>query len=1177
MSRPRIPKAAQRLARSAELHLLAGEFDQAERAIENALSSLSQSVRRLPRRPRNRVRLFEAGLHNQLGNLHRRRGDLTQAVESCRHALVIAEALAPNSLKAADILNTLGLVYCYMGDLTRALQYCEQALAIGRAVNPHSPTTALVLNSTALVLYYQESDAHRALACCKEALTASRKVAPDSLTTALVVNTVAFTLCDQGRLELALEFSKHALIICGRIAPRGLDFADCLSTVGYVLSDQGHYTQALEYYEKGLAISLAIAPRSLSTAELLTNIGAAYLELGDLRRALGYYWKAVATSQEMSPGSIFVARDLGNIGYVYAELGDLGRAQIFHELALAIDEGRHGSSDSELGDLERALDYHRRALEIDRQAAPDSLNVARDLTNLGAVHSELGDLERALDYHRRALEIDRQAAPNSLNVARDLTNLGVIYHDRGDLDRALDYHQQALAIDRQAAPNSLNVARDLTNLGVIYHDRGDLDRALDYYNRAVAIDRAVAPHSISTATDLSNIGYAYREMGDLEKALAYHREAFEIDQLLAPNSVAAAKDLSNIGLVYRERGDVDKAIEHYLRALEIDQICAPLSVNTAIDLANIAAAYHDRGDLERSLDYYSRSLDISKEVVPNSIQQAKHLAGVAHVYDDNGNREEAIRHALMAIDVVESLRSNAGERWAKGQVFAAHQMPYQSLISWLFSRGNEEDAASAFHYAERSRARILLELLTEREIEVSAKSSEDRKLFDFERHMQFQLATVYNKLRETRQDPAIATTLIDALANERRQLEDELDRLRRRIRVKIPAYAEIRYPEALSVDRVQQLLGDGTTLLLYETAASEAFVWCVRGTSFSMQKIECSVDRMAGLVEASLSAYYRGEQGGQAEYRAQQDLSRLLLDQIPGSTFDESPRLVVITGGPLSYLPFELLTRPDGMMLGDRHVISYAPSATAFANLHKMAVSRPPPCASNVFVGFGDPAPSCTREARPGSSVASRWFDIDETLSPLPGAADEVTTIARHFPGQAVTYLGERATEHRAKIGTEGYRYVHFATHGLLDDRNPLYSGLVLASPGGDDPVEAEDLDDFLQVYEMFGLRLSADVVVCSACETGLGRIERGEGLVGMSHALFFAGARCLVLSLWPVPDRPTVRLMDRFYDRLSHGVEPADALREAKISVRRSHPKTYRDPFTWAAFVAVGLGWNAK
>ena len=247
-----------------------------------------------------------------------------------------------------------------------------------------------------------------------------------------------------------------------------------------------------------------------------------------------------------------------------------------------------------------------------------------------------------------------------------------------------------------------------------------------------------------------------------------------------------------------------------------------------------------------------------------------------------------------------------------------------------------------------------------------------------------------------------------------------------------------------------------------------------------------------------------------------------------------------------------------------RHA-STAPSAfVAFAD----PVISQSPAAATASLAEEGPAEEAARADNPAALLlpAGSW------LSPLPGTRAEAQAIARLFGADGVAFVGPDSTARRVRDAAPRYRIQHWATHSLLDEVDPDFSGLVVSPSAGQAP-GSEAADDLVTVYDLARLSLQADLVVCSACQTGLGTVRAGEGTIGMSKALLSAGARCVVLSLWPVPDRPTRRLMLAFYQALRRGEPPADALRTAKAEVRRRYPRIYQYPFTWAAFVVIGDG----
>jgi CHAT domain-containing protein len=283
--------------------------------------------------------------------------------------------------------------------------------------------------------------------------------------------------------------------------------------------------------------------------------------------------------------------------------------------------------------------------------------------------------------------------------------------------------------------------------------------------------------------------------------------------------------------------------------------------------------------------------------------------------------------------------------------------------------------------------------------------------------------------------------------------------------------------------------------------------------------------------------------------------------------------MLIVPDGRLHQLPFELLER-DGL-LDDRYTVAYVPSLTTLRVMDELPRAQAP--AAELFA-LGDPAYA----GDPASAAPERFLDAGVALTPLPGSGEEVRAIARTL-GQAPApeatleqwarhgvFMRELATESALRRHMPSARFVHIATHTVIDDADPSYAGLALAPPAEPEIAADPSLDDLLLVPEVLAMRLAADVVVCSACRTGHGRLHDGEGLVGFSRAFLLAGASCVVVSLWPVDDTMTAALMQRFYRHLQAEVGPADALRRARGDIRTASGGQC-DARDWAAFIAIG------
>jgi CHAT domain-containing protein/Tfp pilus assembly protein PilF len=875
--------------------------------------------------------------------------------------------------------------------------------------------------------------------------------------------------------------------------------------------------------------------------------------------------------------------DLVRMGEAHEARGDLEAAEEQYELVLALGEppGDVAAALYDLGrlygsrrsDLDRAKEYYTAALELAEDTQPGSKGVATVLQGLGDVHLRRGDLEKAQGDYERALGLLERATPESdriaaLGIGHVHNRLGAVCYARGDFDRAEEHSRCALEIFEKLEPGSPNAAGVLGTLGAIYAAQGHPDRAEDIYVRVVEHLEQTAPQSGSLPLVLDNLGLAYHRRGDFDRAKDVFAAVVERLERRAPYSGGMALALYNLGLAHGAGGELGRAEEEVHRALDLlERGAGPGSRWVAKALMGLVGICFARDDLDGAREYQRRALEIEQQLAPESQGVAQALVHLGSIYRVRAELDPAVETLQRAVAVVESLRTRAGSSGkAREQLFAQYQSPFQALIAALAERRAEGDAEAAFAYAERSRARALVELLAERRVEIRTDSPEQEALLSEERSLQYRLAAAYNRLATARSDPGQAGLAPDLEAEESR-LAAELEDLQNRVRGEFGAYAEIEYPEPLGVEGAQALLEPGTLLIEYDATGTETFLWALRRERFEMLALEASGERIAELVEEAVGPYRRGEDAAEEAEEARAELAKLLLGPVPEPLWAGCERLLVVPDGALHYLPFEILPAPreqEATLIG-RYPIAYAPSATALASILR---DQRPRSERREFVGFGDPEfdGAGDEEGEAEHRFASRGL----ALSPLRATRKEVEGIARGFAGPAETYLGPEATEFRAKRETEGARFVHFSTHGLLDDRNPLYSGLALSPPRSTELEEDDALDDCLQVYEMFGLCLSAEAVVCSACQTGLGTIHAGEGLVGMSRALFFAGARCVVVSLWPVPNVLTARLMERFYSELQGGLPLAEALREAKLALRSRYP----DPFNWAAFVAVGVGW---
>jgi CHAT domain-containing protein len=512
--------------------------------------------------------------------------------------------------------------------------------------------------------------------------------------------------------------------------------------------------------------------------------------------------------------------------------------------------------------------------------------------------------------------------------------------------------------------------------------------------------------------------------------------------------------------------------------------------------------------------------------------------------------------------------------------------------------------AVAFQASERARVRSLLDILGEAGIDIH--EGVDPKLVKRERTLQQRLrrrSEYQTELLSRAHTPQQA----EAVARELQNLAAQYDETESQIRAGSPRYAELTQPEPLSLRQVQESLLDPDTLLLeYSLGAERSYLWAVTTTSsasFTLPK-RSDIEQAARTVYELLTVrneYPKGERELQREARlsraraaypaAAAKLSEMLVG--PVSSLLPRKRLVVVTDGALQYIPFGVLPHPHGMdvdarpLVVESEVVS-APSASALAQLRReIAGRRPAPKAVAVIADpvfeVEDPRVSKVQEvvkARTGgdprtalSGLDRSWLDVtsgeDRKITRLPFSRREANAIIAAAPPssrfEALSFRASRATAMSPDLAQ--YRFIHFATHGILDSRTPSLSGIVLSLVDE----QGKPQDGFLHLWDIYNLRLPADLVVLSACQTALGKEVRGEGLIGLTRGFFYAGAARVIASLWKVDDVATAELMTHFYQGvLNKGMTPAAAMRSAQIEMWKQ--KRWRgDPYYWGGFQLQG------
>lgn len=830
--------------------------------------------------------------------------------------------------------------------------------------------------------------------------------------------------------------------------------------------------------------------------------------------------------------------------------------------------------------LDSAEQLQNRALEIRQRWAPDSLEVANSLNHLNNLTWSRGDLEAMADLTRRALAIQERWAPDSLAVANSLNDLAVPAIERGRFEEATEALRRALEILERKAPGSSQMATSLANLGMVARLRGDPEAAIELHRRALAIREKLAPQSIAVATSLYNLGVIAQDDGDLTAAVDLYQRALAIWEKAAANGLGVAGNVFALGTVALSRGNLDEAWSLHRRALEIRERLAPGSRDIAESLGQLGKVAEARGELSQALELHLRAQEIYERLAPGTIEEALTLQQLGRLHHRMGRPDQAAQLLARAVDALESQVGRlGGSQDLQARFRARHEEIYRDAIEIELERKN---AAAAFHLVERSRARSFLTLLAERDLAFAGELPAALQ------SSQQDIAARYDKtLRElSRWTPKAGEESREALHRELSRLRRERDEIAAEIRKASPRLAALRQPQPLDLAAARKILDPGTLALSYSVGKEQTALFAVtREGGLRVEVLKIGEEQLRKDVKHFLERI----QSQEAPVDLARSLYRVLIAPV-ADLVERSERVLILPDGPLHRLPFGALIRDTGgpAAAGGRFLAEWRPlhtalSLTVYGALRTSRDEPPRPAGATGLVAFADPRYPRDLAAREEPRDPVRRALGVETRSfnwvPLPYSRREVERIAQAYP-EARLYLGEEATEERAKAVASGARILHFATHGHLDDRTPLDSALVLTIPEELRPGRDNGL---LQVWEIFeSVRLDTDLVVLSACESALGRELSGEGLIGLTRAFQYAGARSVVASLWSVADQVTADLMARFHRHYAAGSSKDEALRQAQIElisepirIATADGQTVDTdasaPFFWAAFQLFG------
>ena len=1094
---------------------------------------------------------------NNRGHAYYYKGELDRAIEDYGRAI----ALDP---KNADVRNRLGDEYLDMGEYNLAIEAFNKAITL-------DPNNADVWNNRGDAYYYR-GELERAIEDYGMAITLD----PNSEDT---WNSLGKEFLAGGRYDLAIEAFNKAI---------ALDPKDpnLWYNRGVAYSRKGESDRAIEAFNKAIALDP-------NDPYPWYNRGVAYSRKGESDRAIEDYGRAIA----LDPNDPYLWY---NRGVAYANKGDYDRAIEDYGRAIALDPNdpsawnSRGNAYRAKGELYLAIEDYIRAMALmpwndtpnfwnyrgeeyfnneEYNLAIEAFSIAVGLNpnytsawnNRGNAHANKGELDRAIEDYNRAITLN----PNNSSA---WNGRGNAYFAKGELDRAIEDYNKAIALD----PNNVSA---WNNRGNAYRAKGELDKAIEDFNKAIALN----PNYV---TAWNNRGVAYAIKRDYDQAIEDWNRALALN----PNDYVP---LVNRGTAYVAKGEPERAIEDYSRAINLEPYNSLAWYNRGkvyIDKDELNLAFFD---FRQSIEAADRSYKI-QDIFFRTWEFAGHFYGnYPYLYERKTGDELAMLYADTAreslgrsIARAENIRSTLGSRGAEIMTSLVYQYYAGVDLEARFGSSGE-----AYNYSEGLRSRGFLEQMgTEAALKLPgitpAEAQRIRDLINDINNLQNLLSALDPQMEaDNYAEAGIALT----------RAESELASLDARISAKVPRYGELRNPKPASISQAQEWCGETRVVLEYvlwdssvdfnaPVPAYETSVYkdrpsinsyCLVITKDGITPVRLDPDfDYAGKVNGLRSKLFRDRNGTiftqpEPTFEAERNelysaLIKPVLQYIPAGINE----LVIVPDGSLSQLPFDMLRENDRSDdLGKTYRISLSPSVSVSVLAAKTGAPQKLP-----LMAFGGAwydkdktaADRGQRAVRKDSDGALSWVD-------LPGTATEVRNLQALIssPYDIQVFMGSDVSEaHIKSLSSQGellkYPILHFACHGHFDEDDAERSGIVLSEVSG---LLNRDEDGYLTIPEIVLLEMNSRMVLLSACETGLGTLKRGDGMVGMARAFLVSSVENVGVSLWSISDEATVEFMTRLYGKV---LNEGKAFKEAYYLVKnefRMRDDQWNHPYYWAAF----------
>lgn len=924
----------------------------------------------------------------------------------------------------------------------------------------------------------------------------------------------------KGDLTLSMQLFKIGHDICKNMNNE-VRLSAFYHNIGLVYEKLNSSKLALQYYKKSTSIRKKY-PKSSGLATTYHNMGATYVSLKQYSKALKYFNKAKEIRDTIGNRKK-IAETLHGLGYAYCSKRD----------------------------FKKGLTYYFQALEI-REDLKDALEIAISYRAIGTAFSSMGFLSKAIEFYK--LE---QTICEDLNLKIRLTdiyhNIATRYNVKGDYETTLLYLEKAKSVYEELN-QSQGLAHILDDIGFNYYYNGNYSLASTYFQKANKVRGESQLKSEQMATT-NNLGFLHIMQGKEELALQYFQRTIKLHQK-SNNSIELGKAYNNIGHLYIEKNEFREAKYMIKKALKIAKKQEILELQIKA-LINLGTNYAKKGRIKKSLKTYMTGAILAKDL-GFELDLSVILSSVSNMFMNNMDIHSALGVILENIRIQDQLRESY---LSHSDRLLIQQKSIETIGIGVLCAVILNKDSLAYSLMQHNKNRILSDLIAEQNIKKANIPNEIKKEYD---KIKLQLKKVSEKLYKTDEHSERKRFI-----SHRDSLYQQKIKLENRIRIKAPEYTNLVYPQLIELKELQQTLHSNEILVDYYQGLVQTYCTLVTSDSFEIIPLPLAKIETTKKTINSFQTNYLHPQKDALQPPDNRENTRLkkvfhqhayefykaLWQPIEATGLLKNKKIILIPDGPLHYLPFELLVRDSVQMpykeynyLIKDYEMTYYPSATV---LHYERTKEQKPPAPKDFFGLG------VKDFKNNHCYEDKFIQFDQ----LDHSVNQVRGIAQLFPEKSrQTLLLEEANKQKFKsMVLKDYRYIHLASHGLINAENPNFSKILLHN-------------DCLNLYEMFDLDLNAELVSLSACETGLGQLVRGEGMVGFTRALMYAGTPSVILSLWEVFDDSTSSLFVNYYQQLkdTNGKDKYTPLRHTQLKMIENGGK-YANPHYWAPFVFIG------